>query len=82
MRRSSGFTLIELLVAIMILTLFMTAAMGAVRIHPDGTEEGLGIARFEFAKGVARPGLEIRLGGPRRPGRCTGEKQQGDGNDR
>ena len=31
-RRQGGFTLIELLVAIMILTLFMTASMGAVRI--------------------------------------------------
>ena len=31
-RQSAGFTLVELLVAIMILTLFMTASMGAVRI--------------------------------------------------
>jgi len=31
-RRTRGFTLIELLVATMILTLFMTASMGAVRI--------------------------------------------------
>ncbi len=31
MRSMRGFTLVELLVAIMILTLFMTASMGAVR---------------------------------------------------
>ena len=30
--QSAGFTLVELLVAIMILTLFMTASMGAVRV--------------------------------------------------
>jgi general secretion pathway protein J len=42
MRRSSaGFTLIELLVAIMILTLFMTAAMGAVRIASRSTTAGV-----------------------------------------
>jgi general secretion pathway protein J len=41
MRRSSGFTLIELLVAIMILTLFMTAAMGAVRIASKSTTAGV-----------------------------------------
>lgn len=42
MRHSSaGFTLIELLVAIMILTLFMTAAMGAVRIASRSTTAGV-----------------------------------------
>jgi len=42
MRRSAaGFTLIELLVAIMILTLFMTAAMGAVRIASRSTTAGV-----------------------------------------
>ena len=41
MKRSSGFTLIELLVAIMILTLFMTAAMGAVRIASKSTTAGV-----------------------------------------
>jgi general secretion pathway protein J len=40
-RSSSGFTLIELLVAIMILTLFMTAAMGAVRIASRSTTAGV-----------------------------------------
>lgn len=40
-RHSSGFTLIELLVAIMILTLFMTAAMGAVRIASRSTTAGV-----------------------------------------
>jgi prepilin-type N-terminal cleavage/methylation domain-containing protein len=40
-RSSSGFTLIELLVAIMILTLFMTAAMGAVRIASKSTTAGV-----------------------------------------
>jgi prepilin-type N-terminal cleavage/methylation domain-containing protein len=40
-RASSGFTLIELLVAIMILTLFMTAAMGAVRIASRSTTAGV-----------------------------------------
>ena len=41
MRRSSGFTLVELLVAITILTLFMTAAMGAVRIASRSTTAGV-----------------------------------------
>ena len=40
-RNASGFTLIELLVAIMILTLFMTAAMGAVRIASKSTTAGV-----------------------------------------
>ena len=40
-RYSSGFTLIELLVAIMILTLFMTVAMGAVRIAGKSTTAGV-----------------------------------------
>jgi len=40
-RRASGFTLVELLVAIMILTLFMTAAMGAVRIASRSTTAGV-----------------------------------------
>lgn len=38
---SRGFTLIELLVAIMILTLFMTVAMGAVRIASKSTTAGI-----------------------------------------
>ena len=59
--RSRGFTLIELLVAILILTLFMTASMGAVRIaskswaagqqRSDATEEmratALGVGKYE-----------------------------------
>lgn len=40
-RHSTGFTLVELLVAIMILTLFMTAAMGAVRIASRSTTAGV-----------------------------------------
>jgi len=40
-RHSAGFTLIELLVAIMILTLFITAAMGAVRIASKSTTAGV-----------------------------------------
>ena len=55
-KKSRGFTLVELLVAIMILTLFMTASMGAVRIasrswaagqeRTDATEELRGAADF------------------------------------
>jgi len=41
MKRSAGFTLVELLVAIMILSLFMTAAMGAVRIASRSTTAGV-----------------------------------------
>lgn len=54
--RSRGFTLVELLVAIMILTLFMTASMGAVRIasrswaagqeRTDTTEELRAVSDF------------------------------------
>ena len=40
-RRVSGFTLVELLVAITILSLFMTAAMGAVRIASRSTTAGV-----------------------------------------
>jgi general secretion pathway protein J len=40
-RYASGFTLVELLVAIMILALFMTAAMGAVRIASRSTAAGV-----------------------------------------
>jgi len=40
-KRTQGFTLIELLVAIMILTLFMTASMGAVRIASKSTTAGI-----------------------------------------
>jgi len=40
MRHVRGFTLLELLVAIMILTLFMTASMGAVRIASRSWEAG------------------------------------------
>ena len=55
-KSSRGFTLVELLVAIMILTLFMTASMGAVRIasrswaagqeRTDTTEELRGVSDF------------------------------------
>jgi general secretion pathway protein J len=39
--RQSGFTLLELLVAIMILTMIMTAAMGAVRVASRSFEAGV-----------------------------------------
>jgi len=68
-RLSSGFTLIELLVAIMILTLFMTAAMGAVRIasrtttagvmRADGTEEMRAVSDFLRRQFAQLPHLTI-----------------------
>ena len=70
--RSGGFTLIELLVAIMILTLFMTASMGAVRIasrswavgqeRADATEEMRATADFLRRQFAQLPALTIGEG--------------------
>mgnify|MGYP001819969777 CR=1 FL=1 len=70
--RSGGFTLIELLVAIMILTLFMTASMGAVRIasrswtagqeRADATEEMRATADFLRRQFAQLPSLTIGEG--------------------
>lgn len=70
--RSRGFTLIELLVAILILTLFMTASMGAVRIaskswaagqeRSDATEEMRATADFLRRQFAQLPSLTIGEG--------------------
>ena len=70
--RNGGFTLIELLVAIMILTLFMTASMGAVRIasrswaageeRADATEEMRATADFLRRQFAQLPSLTIGEG--------------------
>jgi len=70
--RSRGFTLIELLVAIMILTLFMTATMGAVRIasrswaagqeRADITEEMRSVSNFLRRQFAQVPPLTIGEG--------------------
>ena len=70
--RSRGFTLIELLVAILILTLFMTASMGAVRIaskswaagqeRSDATEEMRATADFLRRQFAQLPALTIGEG--------------------
>lgn len=70
--RARGFTLIELLVAIMILTLFMTASMGAVRIasrswaagqeRADMTEEMRSVADFLRRQFAQMPPLTIGEG--------------------
>lgn len=70
--RSRGFTLIELLVAILILTLFMTASMGAVRIasrswvagqqRSDATEEMRATADFLRRQFAQVPSLTIGEG--------------------
>jgi len=69
---SRGFTLIELLVAILILTLFMTASMGAVRIaskswaagqkRSDATEEMRATADFLRRQFAQLPSLTIGEG--------------------
>ena len=71
-RRQGGFTLIELLVAIMILTLFMTASMGAVRIasrswsagqeRADATEELRSVAGFLRRQLAQMPRLRVGEG--------------------
>ena len=70
--RSAGFTLVELLVAIMILTLFMTASMGAVRIagkswaagqeRADATEQMRATADFLRRQFAQLPALTIGEG--------------------
>jgi len=67
-----GFTLVELLVAIMILTLFMTASMGAVRIasrswsagqeRADMTEEMRSVADFLRRQFAQLPPLTVGEG--------------------
>ena len=76
LKRSAGFTLVELLVAIMILTLFMTASMGAVRIgsrswaagetKSDATEEMRAAADFLRRQFAQLPFLTIGEGDERR----------------
>lgn len=70
--RSAGFTLVELLVAIMILTLFMTASMGAVRVaskswaagqeRADATEQMRGVADFLRRQFAQMPALTVGEG--------------------
>jgi len=70
--RACGFTLIELLVAIMILTLFMTASMGAVRIasrswaagqeRADMTEEMRSVSDFLRRQFAQLPPLTVGEG--------------------
>jgi len=76
LKRSAGFTLVELLVAIMILTLFMTASMGAVRIgsrswaagetKSDATEEMRAAADFLRRQFAQMPFLTIGEGDEQR----------------
>jgi prepilin-type N-terminal cleavage/methylation domain-containing protein len=71
-RRNAGFTLVELLVAIMILTLFMTASMGAVRIaskswaagqqRADATEQMRSVADFLRRQFAQLPSLTVGEG--------------------
>ena len=83
--RSRGFTLVELLVAIMILTLFMTASMGAVRIasrnwaagqeRADATEEMRATADFLRRQFAQLPNLTVGEGDKRRLTFAANEKQ-------
>jgi general secretion pathway protein J len=83
--RSRGFTLIELLVAIMILTLFMTASMGAVRIasrswavgqeRSDATEEMRATADFLRRQFAQLPSLTIGEGDKERLAFAADEKR-------
>jgi len=69
---SAGFTLVELLVAIMILTLLMTASMGAVRIaskswaagqqRADATEQMRAVADFLRRQFSQMPALTVGEG--------------------
>ena len=84
-RRSRGFTLVELLVAIMILTLFMTASMGAVRIasrswavgqeRSDATEEMRATADFLRRQFAQLPSLTIGEGDEERLAFAADEKR-------
>ena len=70
--QSAGFTLVELLVAIMILTLFMTASMGAVRVaskswaagqeRADATEQMRAVADFLRRQFAQLPALTVGEG--------------------
>jgi prepilin-type N-terminal cleavage/methylation domain-containing protein len=70
--RHAGFTLVELLVAVMILTLFMTASMGAVRIasrswaagqeRADATEQMRAVADFLRRQFAQLPALTVGEG--------------------
>jgi len=82
--RSRGFTLVELLVAIMILTLFMTASMGAVRIssrswaaaqeRADATEEMRATADFLRRQFAQLPNLTVGEGDKERLTFAANEK--------
>ena len=82
--RSRGFTLVELLVAIMILTLFMTASMGAVRIasrswaagqdRADATEEMRATADFLRRQFAQLPNLTVGEGDEQRLTFAANEK--------
>ena len=74
--RSAGFTLVELLVAIMILSLFMTASMGAVRVaskswaagqqRADATEQMRAVADFLRRQFSQLPALTVGEGNDER----------------
>ena len=82
--REQGFTLLELLVAIMILTLFMTASMGAVRIasrswaagqeRADMTEEMRSVTDFLRRQFAQLPPLTIGEGRDERLAFTAGDK--------
>lgn len=84
-RHTRGFTLIELLVAIMILTLFMTASMGAVRIasksttasivRADATEEMRAVSDFLRRQFAQLPPLTIGEGKQQRITLAAEEKK-------
>jgi general secretion pathway protein J len=71
-QRCAGFTLVELLVAIMILTLFMSASMGAVRVaskswaagqqRADATEQMRAVAGFLRRQFAQLPVLTVGEG--------------------
>jgi prepilin-type N-terminal cleavage/methylation domain-containing protein len=81
----SGFTLLELLVAIMILTLFMTASMGAVRIasrswaagheRSDLTEEMRSVSDFLRRQFAQLPALTVGSGNDERIAFEAGERE-------
>lgn len=80
-----GFTLLELLVAIMILTLLMTASMGAVRVasksmssavaRADATEEMRAVSDFLRRQFAQLPPLKVGEGNDERIAFSAGQKQ-------
>jgi general secretion pathway protein J len=80
-----GFTLLELLVAIMILTLFMTASMGALRIaskswasgqeRTDLTEEMRSVSDFLRRQFAQLPPLTVGEGSDERLAFAAGDKR-------